>query len=175
MRNVTNFAGGQLPLVWSKQYLREHFNDIDLLAGSIPYGEIFGEPFGVASVGEFLAYMERYSLRYKEEEVEELDDKLPLYVFDSEVMEGEFKSYFKIPGIIFCAYFLNFKCIYFAFIDIYYKLNDSKFYHQFILGPRGIQYVIKIMCDLFPSSGSGAPFHFHCSAINYLAYGRKKY
>ena len=99
MRNVTNFAGGQLPLVWSKQYLREHFDDVDLLAGSIPYGEIFGEPFGVASVGEFLAYMERYSLRYKEEVVEELDDKLPLYVFDSEVMEGEFKSYFKIPGI----------------------------------------------------------------------------
>jgi len=23
-------------------------------------------------------------------------------------------------------------------------------------------------------AGSGAPFHFHCNAINYLVYGRKK-
>lgn len=63
--------------------------------------------------------------------------------------------------------------------------------YQFILGPVGmstfstcirfyeIMYTSSFLCmstsQVFHSSGSGAPFHFHCNAVNALIYGRKKW
>jgi hypothetical protein len=135
---VRHFA--KLKELWKKSNLRRSpLSDTDVLAGSIPYGQIFGERFGVASVREYLTYMDEYS--FNPVDFNNGDNlNLPLYVFDGEVMDEEFKPYLDdLP-------------------EFYSLWNYSHFHHQFILGPRG----------------SGAPFHYHCSALNYLTYGRKK-
>jgi hypothetical protein len=136
---VRHFA--KLKELWKKSNLRRSpLSDTDVLAGSIPYGQIFGERFGVASVREYLTYMDEYS--FNPVDFNNGDNlNLPLYVFDGEVMDEEFKPYLDdLP-------------------EFYSLWNYSHFHHQFILGPRG----------------SGAPFHYHCSALNYLTYGRKKW
>ena len=73
--------------------------------GSIPYGEVFGELHGVASIAEFLAYMDHYSrdtsLSYLHGGMGEGDFsefKAPLYVFDSEVLKRNFAGFYSLPG-----------------------------------------------------------------------------
>ncbi|XP_062506868.1 uncharacterized protein LOC134183374 isoform X2 [Corticium candelabrum] len=84
-----------------KSQLSADNGDVDVLVGLIPYGEVFGELNGYATISEFLIYMDE--------------------------------------------------------LDIFSLWNDVLQVHQFILGPRG----------------SGAPFHYHCPAVNVVCYGRK--
>lgn len=89
----------ELREIWNKHSLEERFSNVDLLAGSIPYGEIFGEDFGVANVAEFLLYMEEYALNPIQFE-DAINDKslLPLYIFDGQIMNEVFKSFFQLPS-----------------------------------------------------------------------------
>ena len=73
--------------------------------GSIPYGEVFGELHGVASIAEFLSYLDHYSrdtsLSYLHGGMGEGDFsefKAPLYVFDSEVLKRNFAGFYSLPG-----------------------------------------------------------------------------
>ena len=82
--------------------------------GSIPYGEVFGERYGYASIREFLSYMDRYILdpvpevqwRWEAEAKEEGEDSEkgdgvfspPLYVFDSQVLEQNFSRFYSMPS-----------------------------------------------------------------------------
>ncbi|XP_065843159.1 jmjC domain-containing protein 8-like isoform X2 [Oscarella lobularis] len=114
--------------------LNEH-RDVDLLVGYIPYGEVFGEFNGYATVGEYVDYMDRIAEGNE-------SDNVPLYVFDSGVLESRFvrKNQYSLP-------------------DAFDVWKDRDQYHQFILG----------------APGSGAPFHFHCPAVNVVIYGRKRW
>ena len=80
---------------WAKDNLLQHYGHVDVLAGSIPYGEIFGEHFGVATIAEFLQYMEDYS-KYALHHAESFE--APLYIFDGEVIDEEFNDLFVLPG-----------------------------------------------------------------------------
>ena len=88
----------QLKEIWKKPNLGEIFSHIDLLAGTIPYGEIFGEDFGVASVAEFLYYMEEYALNPVQFD-QNSSFLLPLYIFDGQIMNEVFKPFFQLPGM----------------------------------------------------------------------------
>ena len=65
--------------------------------GPIPYGEIFGETFGYATIEEFVSYMDRYSLS-SWTEPNHTSFKAPLYVFDSEVLEEHFIGHYDLKG-----------------------------------------------------------------------------
>lgn len=70
-----------------------------LQVGHIPYGEVFGERFGFATVKEFLAYMDNYALEPSiGGAAESASFKAPLYVFDGEVMQSHFKGYYDMGG-----------------------------------------------------------------------------
>ncbi|XP_065890131.1 uncharacterized protein [Dysidea avara] len=110
---------------WRRHYLEEHYGTMEVLGGSIPYGEIFQESFGTVSVAEFLTYMDKFHNELPEDYYSRPIRKmmraaLPFYLFDVEVLQRHFSQDYTIPG-------------------------------------------------------SGAPFHFHCNAINLLVYGRKKW
>ena len=79
--------------------------------GSIPYGEVFGERFGYASIQEFLSYMDHYAQdpapevggrgrtgNSREGEEGEGVFSPPLYVFDSHVLEQNFSRFYSMPG-----------------------------------------------------------------------------
>ena len=61
--------------------------------GYIPYGEVFGEFNGYATVGEYVDYMDRIAEGNE-------SDNVPLYVFDSGVLESRFvrKNQYSLPG-----------------------------------------------------------------------------
>ena len=88
----------QLKEIWKKPNLGVIFSHIDLLAGTIPYGEIFGEDFGVTSLAEFLYYMEEYSLNPVQFD-HNSSFLLPLYIFDGQIMNEVFKPFFQLPGM----------------------------------------------------------------------------
>lgn len=84
--------------MWTKEGLLQHYGHLDVLAGPIPYGEIFGERFGLATIAEFLQYMEGYS-KYASHFTESVSYfEAPLYVFDGEIIDEEFKDLFVLPG-----------------------------------------------------------------------------
>ena len=90
--------GWQAFKAWTKESLLQHYGHVDVLAGPIPYGEIFGEHFGVATIAEFLQYMEGYS-RYASHYMESVSYfEAPLYIFDGEVIDEEFGDLFILPG-----------------------------------------------------------------------------
>ena len=74
---------------WRKDTLLAEYADVDLLLGTVPYGEVFGEKFGYATVGEFLQYLEQQARN---------PDYPPLYVFDGEIMQTTFKGQYSLPG-----------------------------------------------------------------------------
>ena len=80
---------------WRKDTLLAKYADTDLLLGTVPYGEIFGETFGYATVGEFLQYLERQARN---------PNYPPLYVFDSEVMQTVFIDQYTLPGLLLILY-----------------------------------------------------------------------
>ena len=68
--------------------------------GPIPYGEVFGERFGFATVKEFLAYMDGYAVDAAVNIADSANFKAPLYVFDSELMQNHFRGHYDNKGII---------------------------------------------------------------------------
>lgn len=66
-------------------------------AGLIPYGEVFGETFGYATVKEFVSYMDQYRLR-SWTEANHTSFKAPMYVFDSEVLKEHFTGHYDLNG-----------------------------------------------------------------------------
>ena len=66
--------------------------------GSIPYGEVFGERFGYASVSEFLTYMDGYAQVASLNVADSADFKAPLYVFDGVLLESQFKRMYGFGG-----------------------------------------------------------------------------
>ena len=76
--------------------------------GSIPYGEVFGERFGYASIQEFLSYMDRYTrdpapeVRRRGRTGKSAEGEgvfsPPLYVFDSHVLDQNFSRFYSMPG-----------------------------------------------------------------------------
>ena len=69
--------------------------------GPIPYGEVFGELFGFATVKEFLAYMDGYSLDASvKAAADSASFKAPLYVFDGELIQNHFIGKYNIKGML---------------------------------------------------------------------------
>lgn len=69
--------------------------------GPIPYGEIFGEKFGYATIEEFVSYMDEYRLSSWTEH-NHTSFKTPLYVFDSEVLTEHFVGHYDLKGNTLC-------------------------------------------------------------------------
>lgn len=65
--------------------------------GPIPYGEVFGERFGYATIGEFVTYMDGYTLSPGVDS-DHSTFEAPLYVFDSEVLQEHFSDEYNITG-----------------------------------------------------------------------------
>lgn len=65
--------------------------------GPIPYGKVFGEKFGYATIGEFVAYMDGYTLS-PWSGTNHSTFQAPLYVFDSEVLQENFLDQYNITG-----------------------------------------------------------------------------
>ena len=66
-------------------------------AGPIPYGEVFGEYFGFATIEEFISYMDQYTLNPGIGS-DNRTFKVPLYVFDSEVLQHHFLGQYNFTG-----------------------------------------------------------------------------
>ena len=66
--------------------------------GPIPYGEVFGERFGFATVKEFLTYMDGYAAHATIDIADSAQFKAPLYVFDGELLRSYFKGQFPMGG-----------------------------------------------------------------------------
>ena len=63
--------------------------------GLIPYGEVFGELNGYATISEFLIYMDELG------ENQTLSSNMrtaPLYVFDNEILQEKFIGDYQLPG-----------------------------------------------------------------------------
>ena len=69
----------------------------NMQVGPIPYGEIFGEIFGYATIEEFVSYMDRYRLS-SSTEPNHTSFKAPLYVFDSEMLKEHFIGHYDLQG-----------------------------------------------------------------------------
>ena len=65
--------------------------------GPIPYGEIFGETFGYATIEEFVSYMDWYRLS-PSTHPNHTSFKAPLYVFDSEMLKEHFLGHYDLQG-----------------------------------------------------------------------------
>jgi hypothetical protein len=113
------------------------YGDSDVLVGYIPYGEVFGEFNGYATITEFITYMDK--LVTEKVQAFNLTEPPPMYVFDSEILREKFHGQYQLP-------------------DLFSLWSNVVQVHQFILGPKG----------------SGAPFHYHCPAVNVACYGRKR-
>ena len=96
LTNISYFS--ELRKIWKRDILQELFGEVDLLAGPIPYGELFGEDFGIVSVTEFLAYMDNYALNPMSFDSNYISE-LPLYIFDGQIMNEDFKPYFTVPSM----------------------------------------------------------------------------
>ena len=70
--------------------------------GPIPYGEIFGEKFGYATIKEFVSYMDEYRLSSWIER-NHTSFKAPLYVFDSEMLKEHFIGHYDLKGNAQCT------------------------------------------------------------------------
>ena len=66
--------------------------------GSIPYGEVFGELFGYATLREFLVYMDGYAREVSLDVADSAHFKAPLYVFDGKILESHFKGSYSLEG-----------------------------------------------------------------------------
>ena len=81
---------------WTRETLQNDYGNLSVLAGPIPYGEVFGEQFGMATINEFLQYMQQYN---KEPiDFSNVSFKAPLYIFDGEIINKSFKNLFILPG-----------------------------------------------------------------------------
>ena len=99
---------------WRRQSLLEQWGHIDILVkhnklvhvlfiivlslmqvGPIPYGEVFGENFGYATIEEFVSYMDQYRLSSSWKHT---SFKAPLYVFDSYVLQEHFVGHYDLKG-----------------------------------------------------------------------------
>eukprot|EP00009_Paramoeba_aestuarina_P015769 CAMPEP_0201543358 /NCGR_PEP_ID=MMETSP0161_2-20130828/72555_1 /ASSEMBLY_ACC=CAM_ASM_000251 /TAXON_ID=180227 /ORGANISM="Neoparamoeba aestuarina, Strain SoJaBio B1-5/56/2" /LENGTH=368 /DNA_ID=CAMNT_0047951133 /DNA_START=531 /DNA_END=1634 /DNA_ORIENTATION=+ len=167
---------------WKRsQFLKQHAS-LDLLGAVIPYGQIFGIDWGHATGGEYAHYLEKQNKYFdtmvsrKGSVVDEggavLDvedfvgfycekegEPVPLYIFDSEVLESELKEDFSS----------------FVFMDKIFANASSK-------EEKGTQTEEKGQPNhRHPKSyqfalggiGSGAPVHSHCDAVNGLVFGKK--
>ena len=138
--------------------------------GYIPYGEVFGEFNGYATVGEYVDYMDRIAEGNE-------SDNVPLYVFDSGVLESRFV---RKKSILFARQRMEIflggmgRDFDVSFLDAFNVWKDRDQYHQFILGAPGDR-LPEYYVSNSVMSGSGAPFHFHCPAVNVVIYGRKRY
>jgi hypothetical protein len=107
----------------------------------IPYGGVFGEFQGPATIDEFIRFMDTLNTSATTGAASS-HDAAQIYVFDFEFLNQSLPGQYGLPPCIASPAWV-------AETQV----------HQFFLGP----------------AGSGAPFHYHCSAVNTLVYGRKRW
>ncbi len=85
--------------MWTKSKFREKFGKRDVLAGSIPYAKVFsGARWGIATISEFMDYMEKDWLDPSASKVDKL------YVFDSEFIASSGGECCPLPEV-FASFF----------------------------------------------------------------------
>jgi hypothetical protein len=147
----------------TREYIANHWATINVTAGQIPYGKQFNVKNGLVSFDEFLSYMD--GVYQRQQRAPAADELPPFYIFDHSMFDAaEWNlqsnashessssssnrslgpSFYRLPVQV---------------LSVFHTTSPvSQFYPQFYLG----------------SEGSGAPFHYHCPALNMLVYGRKR-
>ena len=154
-------------VAFTRQSLLRQFGDVDVYVSSIPYGSVFGVREGLATLREFVTYMDGFEEAQtraphresttasdrgadaggrrkrspeKRETVQQGQHEEPMYVFDSEFLQAHASGLYALPPVVLEA-------------------MAGEPAHQLFLGP----------------AGSGAPFHFHEDAVNAIVFGSKQW
>lgn len=161
---------------WQKDRLIAQYGQIDIDAGYIPYGEIFGTKYGRASFLEFFSYMDdsRADVEAEAARLEEKKDgrenaetgkervdpllsyyaqNVPVYAFDATILENELRDDFDHPA--------------------FFSPHRPSTPPTATTPPTGFTHLPKVHQFIMGPQGSGAPIHLHCDAFNGLVYGRK--
>ncbi|XP_065176119.1 jmjC domain-containing protein 8-like [Sycon ciliatum] len=141
--------------VLRKLFTRENtdklFSTVDLLTGHIPYGEVFGLYGGMATGKEMLEYIDglwkKYAFTARQWEKQ-----------GGRAMLGDEPPLYIFDSSILQETF-NKSGSGFPYPLPGFLPEWRKQVHQFIWGPPG----------------SGSPVHYHCPALNIMAYGRKRW
>eukprot|EP00041_Stephanoeca_diplocostata_P032435 m.1039151 g.1039151 ORF g.1039151 m.1039151 type:complete len:279 (+) comp24148_c0_seq65:1694-2530(+) len=130
----------------TRSQLLQAAGDVDVLASTIPYGDIFGKRSGLATVREMVQHMDDVRARRAGDMLGDpaaaRNNESPMYAFDPFLLEDQFRGLYHFPTAVRSV-----------------LGTPPTMAHQFYLGPRG----------------SGSPLHFHEDALNMLVYGLKQW
>lgn len=156
---------------FTRSSITSDWGHLNVSAGEIPYGQLWKSKTGLTTFNEFINYMDQtYDRQMREKKSQSrtqqhpMHTALPYYIFDyhmfadmgwSHQPKQDGTNYSSRPHRLADLLPPSFYQLPSSITSV---LNMSGSIPQFFLG----------------SEGSGAPFHFHCPALNLLVYGQKR-